>query len=81
MNRFKEGIKNADLVAKAVVKRVLKIDENLANKRKEICDPCGHSVDDKVFGGKMCDLCFCPIKNLIYSDKECEAGKWENINS
>ncbi len=83
MNRIKSGIKNIDKVAKAVTKRVLNIDSTEAERRLSICNTCMHSIPDKVFGGEMCgakdengEICLCPIKNLIYSDKICVLKKW-----
>ena len=76
MERLKKGIQNIDKVAKAVTKRAMGIGKEEAERREEICSTCTHNVPDKIFGGTMCDLCLCPIKNLIYSDKNCEIDKW-----
>lgn len=77
MNKRIKGIKEhpTDII-KSVVKRAFKIGDKEANKRMDICRDCDSNVKDEVFGGYMCQECYCPIKNLIHSDKGCDLNKW-----
>ncbi len=77
MGKRIKGIKDNKIdIAKSIAKRTLKIGSKEAEKRLSICNGCENRVVDELFGGYMCELCFCPLKNLAYSDKGCDANKW-----
>lgn len=77
MNKRLKGLKDHPTdILKSVAKRVFKIGDKEANRRMDICRDCDSNVKDKVLGGYMCDECWCPIKNLVYSEKRCELNKW-----
>lgn len=71
------GIKEnpADIV-KSTIKRLKGADKNEAARKLSICKKCPSRVPDKIFGGFMCEECFCPLKNLVHSEKGCDLNKW-----
>lgn len=84
MSRLKKGMQNIDKIGVAAVRRVLKIDEDVAKKRKSACDSCDFAEPDAYFGGNMCtgkdeqgEQCFCNIDTMVFSnDKKCPLNLW-----
>lgn len=76
-NKRLKGIKENPLdIVKSKFKRVAGIGQAEAKRRLAICEPCDSRVKDHVFGGYMCDECFCNLADLTYSKKGCSLKKW-----
>ena len=77
MNKRIKGIKENPIdIAKSVVKRVFKVGKKEADRKLKICSTCPSKVPDELFGGSMCNECFCNLASLPYSGKGCELNKW-----
>ncbi len=78
MDKRLKGIKDHGLdIVKSVTKRVFKGNDSEIERKLAICAKCENRMEDGAFGGHMCGLCFCNLKNLVHSEKGCDLKKWD----
>lgn len=84
LKRIASGAKNWRYLLKGWFKTLLGHEPTEEERKKlSTCGDCDSAKDDTWFdtdlrehSGVMCGECFCPIIELVISDKKCPLEKW-----